>query len=124
MPQARGASRPHCAGARRATWRARCPRSGSPDGWPVLALALTACGHRLFGEIAACFVQRDRHMLAPLPAPERRTFSRLLNRIAEASAAWRTGDVDVADAAAPQQGEWLQSTGLAAKTGSRDGSVA
>ena len=51
-------------------------------------LSLTARGHRLFDQIAACFVQRDRLMLGPLSTPERRTFNRLLNKMAASSASW------------------------------------
>jgi DNA-binding MarR family transcriptional regulator len=51
-------------------------------------LALTARGRRLFQRIAAGFVARDRLMLGPLSGPERRTFNRLLNKVAESSADW------------------------------------
>jgi DNA-binding MarR family transcriptional regulator len=51
-------------------------------------LALTRRGQQLFEHIAACFVQRDRLMLGPLAAQERRDFNGLLNRIATPSADW------------------------------------
>jgi DNA-binding MarR family transcriptional regulator len=67
-------------------------RQGDPADGRSSRLALTARGRRLFEEIAACFVQRDRLMMAALSATERRTFSRLLSRIAEASAGWAGRD--------------------------------
>ena len=51
-------------------------------------LSLTPRGHSLFARIAACFVERDALMLAPLSPHERRTFNRLLNKIAAPSAHW------------------------------------
>jgi DNA-binding MarR family transcriptional regulator len=66
-------------------------RHGDPSDRRSSRLALTARGRRLFEQIAAGFVQRDRLLLAALSAPERRTFSRLLVRIAEASAGWADG---------------------------------
>jgi DNA-binding MarR family transcriptional regulator len=52
-------------------------------------LVLTAQGVRLFGRIAACFRERDRLMLGPLSAQERRDFNRLLNKITVPSANWK-----------------------------------
>jgi DNA-binding MarR family transcriptional regulator len=52
-------------------------------------LALTARGRQLFERIAAGFVARDRLMLGPLSRPERRTFNRLLNKVAAPSADWQ-----------------------------------
>jgi DNA-binding MarR family transcriptional regulator len=51
-------------------------------------LSLTARGRRLFDEIAACFVQRDRLMLEPLSDRERHDFNRLLNKISAPSRDW------------------------------------